>query len=63
MVYFATGECAIDAFFRATAKDKFGLTGQTLSSGGRLRVDGTDLRLTSKNCTQSGVHFVVAAVQ
>lgn len=55
------------AQFRATADSAFGTTGQDPARGGRLRVDGADLRLQAQassytNCTGQ-LTWTVAAVQ
>lgn len=55
------------AQFRATASSAFGNTGQDLPYGGRIRVDGVDMRVQTDassytNCTGQ-VSYTIAAVQ
>lgn len=55
------------AQFRATSSSAFGNTGQDIPGGGRVRVDGVDLRLQAEaspytNCTGQ-LSYTVAGVQ
>jgi hypothetical protein len=67
VVYIAAGcsnASTIGAQFRPDAATPFGFSGQFVSTsppyGGRLRVDGVDLKLMGNGCA---AHYVVAGVQ
>ncbi len=53
--------------FSANSGDGFGATGQSflLHAGGRLRIDGNEVKLTVSNpghCTPETAHYIIAGV-
>lgn len=68
IVVYASGDCSsgLHAQFRPDGNTGFGSTAQWVSEdGGRLRVDGADLRFRLSSCgtNTTGYHYVVAGVQ
>jgi hypothetical protein len=64
VVYSSSEYCTLGMIFRATASAKFGYTGQLPKAGGRVRIDGSDLKVSLESCDSgSTTHWVVAGAR